>query len=219
MPVLYMLDGGMDEDFLHIAGLLQVLVSDGSMRPFMLVGIPNTSRRRDLTGPTSSDEDKKIAPVVGGSAAFRHFIKDELMPEVRARYHTTDEAAIIGESLAGLFVVETFFLDPDLFSTYIAFDPSVWWNNEQLVKEADARLASAPPSASAKTVFIATSNEPGLARLGAQLAGIFNTHGSRNLDFRYVPLPAETHATIYHPAALLALRTVFAPPPASAPAR
>src|SRR5215471_20883371 len=50
MPVLYMLDGGLDEDFLHIAGLVQVLVSNGGMRPFVLVGIPNTVRRRDLTG-------------------------------------------------------------------------------------------------------------------------------------------------------------------------
>src|ERR1700753_3542114 len=27
LPVLYVLDGGMDEDFLHIAGLVQILVS------------------------------------------------------------------------------------------------------------------------------------------------------------------------------------------------
>src|SRR5262245_23993414 len=54
MPVLYMPDGGLDEDFLHIAGLVEVLVSNGGMRPFILVGIPNTQRRRDLTGPTSN---------------------------------------------------------------------------------------------------------------------------------------------------------------------
>src|SRR4029078_10794105 len=90
MPVLYMPDGGLDEDFLHIAGLVQVLVSDGSMRPFMLVGIPNTVRRRDLRGPTTKGEDLKIARVVGRSAEFRRFIREELMPEVRARYRTTD---------------------------------------------------------------------------------------------------------------------------------
>ncbi len=51
VPVLYMPDGGLAEDFLHIAGLVEVLVGDGSMRPFLLVGIENTERRRDLTGP------------------------------------------------------------------------------------------------------------------------------------------------------------------------
>jgi enterochelin esterase-like enzyme len=67
LPVLYMPDGGMAEDFLHVAGLVQVSVGNGTMRPFILVGIENTERRRDLTGPTENAEDKKIAPRVGGS--------------------------------------------------------------------------------------------------------------------------------------------------------
>src|SRR5690349_21764340 len=45
LPVLYMPDGGMAEDFLHIAGLVEVGVSNGTMRPFLLVGIENTQRR------------------------------------------------------------------------------------------------------------------------------------------------------------------------------
>ncbi len=126
-PVLYMPDGGVAEDFLHVAGLVQVGVGNGTMRPFILVGIENTERRRDLTGPTENAEDKKIAPRVGGSEAFRKFVREELMPEVKTRYRTTDEAAVIGESLAGCWVVETFLLEPDLFDTYIAFDPSFWW--------------------------------------------------------------------------------------------
>src|SRR5690606_29202077 len=108
LPVLYMPDGGIDEDFLHVAGLVQVSTMNGTMRPFLLVGIANTQRRRDLTGPTENEEDRQIAPVVGGSAAFRRFIRDELIPAIDARYATTGERAIVGESLAGLFVVETF---------------------------------------------------------------------------------------------------------------
>src|SRR5262245_54083531 len=82
LPVLYMPDGGLTEDFLHIAGLVQVSVGNGTMRPFLLVGIENTERRRDLTGPTKNEDDKKIAKVVGKSAAFRKFIRDELMPQL-----------------------------------------------------------------------------------------------------------------------------------------
>jgi predicted alpha/beta superfamily hydrolase len=108
VPVLYMPDGGMAEDFLHIAGLVQISVTNGTMRPFLLVGIENTQRRRDMTGPTENEEDKKIAPRVGGSLAFRTFIRGELMPEIRRRYRTTVETAIVGESLAGLFVVRHF---------------------------------------------------------------------------------------------------------------
>src|SRR4051812_39919257 len=83
LPVLYMPDGGMAEDFLHVAGLVQVSVGNGTMRPFLLVGIENTQRRSDLTGPTENANDKKIAPHVGGSEAFRAFIRRELMPQVK----------------------------------------------------------------------------------------------------------------------------------------
>ena len=214
MPVLYMLDGGVDEDFLHVAGLVQVLVSNGGMRPFMLVGVPNTSRRRDMTGPTTNPEDLKIAPVVGGSATFRRFIKEELMPTVRARYRTTEETAVVGESLAGLFVVETFFLEPGMFRTSIAIDPSLWWANEDLVKGAEARLKSAAPrSLNGRSLFIATSDEPTIANLSEQLAAIFYTNRECGADFTYAPLPRETHAKIYHPAALLAFRAMLGPPP------
>ena len=67
VPVLYMPDGGIAEDFLHVAGLVQVSVGNETMRPFLLVGIENTERRRDMTGPTENEKDKKIAPRVGGS--------------------------------------------------------------------------------------------------------------------------------------------------------
>ena len=100
-------DGGIAEDFLHVAGLVRVLSGNGSMRPFLLVGIENTERRRDMTGPSRDPQDQKIAPRIGGSAAYRSFLRDELMPQVRQRYPTTEERALIGESLAGLFVVET----------------------------------------------------------------------------------------------------------------
>ncbi len=133
-PVLCMPDGGLGEDFLHVAGLVQVCVGNGTMRPFILVGIENTERRRDLTGPDATiPATGTIAPHVGGSAAFRTFLRTELMPYVRAHWRTTDETAIVGESLAGLFVVETLFVEPDLFDTYLAFDPSLWWNDAALV--------------------------------------------------------------------------------------
>src|SRR4051812_91416 len=151
-PVLYMPDGGIAEDFLHVAGLVQVSVGNETMRPFILVGIENTERRRDMTGPTDNAKDKTIAPHVGGSAAFRKFIRDELMPEVKKRYRTTDETAIVGESLAGLFVVETFFLEPDLFDTYIAIDPSLWWNDHKLIDGAATSLYARPRRA--KSLFL-----------------------------------------------------------------
>ena len=208
LPVMYMPDGGMAEDFLHVAGLISVGVSNGTMRPFLLVGIENTERRRDTTGPTDNPEDKKIAPRVGGSATFREFIRTELKPMINARYRTTNESAIVGESLAGLFVVETFLREPDLFDTYIAFDPSLWWNKGKLVDDALSMLQGR--KLTSKSLYVAMSSNAGQPELGDKLkAAIEKT--STGLRWRLENLPAETHATIYHPAALQAFRVLFKP--------
>jgi predicted alpha/beta superfamily hydrolase len=209
IPVLYMPDGGMAEDFLHVAGLVQISVTNGTMRPFLLVGIENTQRRRDMTGPTENENDKKIAPQVGGSAAFRKFIRTELMPAIRGRYRTTGETAIVGESLAGLFVVETFFLEPDLFDTYIAIDPSLWWNDEKLLNGAAEQLRARPKLE--KTLYFASSDEKGIVATAQRLAGILTKSAPSMLHWHYESMPEEQHSTIYQPAALKAFRAVLKP--------
>jgi len=209
LPVLYMPDGGIAEDFLHVAGLLQVLSGNRTMRPFLLVGIENTERRRDMTSATENEEDKKIAPRVGGSAAFRSFIRNELMPQVKRRYRTTVETAIVGESLAGLFVVETFLLEPDLFDTYIAFDPSLWWNNQKLINNSGERLRARPKLE--KTLYLASSDEKGIAEVTQRFAEVLGKNASSSVRWHYEKMPDEKHSTIYHPAALKAFRALFKP--------
>jgi hypothetical protein len=211
LPVLYMPDGGIGEDFLHVAGLVQVLTGNGTMRPFLLVGIENTERRRDLTGPTESADDRKIAPRVGGSAKFRAFLRDELIPQVEKRYRTTAERAIVGESLAGLFVVETLILQPELFDTYIAFDPSLWWNDRKLIAEAGKRLQA--HALRGKTLYLATSDEPGILAATQQFVKTLGPSDLAELRWHYEPMLEEHHSTIYHPAALRAFRALFPPPP------
>lgn len=209
LPVLYMPDGGVAEDFVHVAGLVQVLTGNGTMRPFLLVGIENTERRRDLTGPTDNAEDRKIAPRVGGSSKFRAFLREELMPQVEKRYRTTKERAIVGESLAGLFIVETLLLEPELFDTYIAFDPSLWWNDEKLLNDASRRLKAR--AMRGKTLFMATSSDAGIGSAVERFVAALRTSKPENLRWTYEPMPDEKHSTIYHPAALRAFRALFGP--------
>src|SRR5579859_2246719 len=101
-PVLYMPDGGVDEDFPHVVNTVDSLMALHLIRPVIVVGIPNTERRRDLTGPTRVHSDSAIAPHVGGSPAFRRFIETELMPAVGARYRdgrTVHRRRIVGRTL------------------------------------------------------------------------------------------------------------------------
>jgi len=208
-PVLYMPDGGLAEDFLHVAGLVQVSVGNGTMRPFILVGIENTQRRRDMTGPTQNADDKKISPRVGGSEAFRSFIRRELMPQVKARYRTTNETAIVGESLAGLFVVEALLLEPDLFDIYIAFDPSLWWNDQKLLADSAEHLRTRKKLN--KVLYFASSNEKRIVEDTQRLADTLSKNAPPGLHWHYEKMPDEKHSTIYHPAALKAFRAVLKP--------
>jgi hypothetical protein len=193
-PVLYMPDGGVEEDFPHVVATVDSAVRAGEMRPVIVVGIENTQRRRDMTGPTRIARDSAIAPRVGGSAAFRRFIADELMPEVRRRYRVTDETAIIGESLAGLFVMETFFEQPGLFDTYIALSPSLYWNDQALIRASAERLRARPRVRGA-LVFASAGDDIGPE--AAHLAEIFRANAPRGLRWEYRPRPNLTHATIY----------------------
>ncbi len=195
-PVMYMADGGIkDEDFPHVANTIAELVKAKKIPPIILVGIANTQRRRDLTGPTVVAKDKEIAPIVGGSEKFRAFIKEELFPEINKRYRTSNEKSIIGESLSGLFVVETFFLAPDMFDNYIAFDPSLWWNNKYLVKSAKEHLDKFPQNK--KRIWFAGSSAEDISKTVGKMADILQTENSPNITWKYSPEPKEKHNTIF----------------------
>jgi hypothetical protein len=105
--------------------------------------------------------------------------------------------------------METFFLEPDLFDTYIAFDPSLWWNREALVKGAEERLKARPGLG--KTLYFASSDEPGIVAPTQRLADVLAKAAPPGLHWHYEKMPEEKHSTIYHPAALRAFRTVFKP--------
>lgn len=195
LPVIYMADGGIKEDFPHIANTLNELIAAKKIPAFMLVGIENTQRRRDLTPVTELESDKEIAPEVGGSQKFRDFIREELIPEINKRYRTTEMKGILGESLSGLFVIETMMLEPDLFDYYIAFDPSLWWNNHHLADNVHKYLANKSnkrlrlwfAGSSAKDIQIHTRH------LSEQLKGL----GNRSITWNYSDEPKEKHHTIF----------------------
>ncbi|MBA3503167.1 MAG: alpha/beta hydrolase, partial [Deltaproteobacteria bacterium] len=206
-PVLYMPDGGMAEDFPHVVGAVDVSIKNAVIRPVIVVGIENTERRRDLVGPTTVPDEQQAAPHAGGADKFRAFLRDELKPEIARRYRTSAESAIIGESLAGLFVVETFVVEPGLFDAYIAADPSLWWNGQTLVRDAGARLAwwTAGP----KRLYIATADHPPMLEAVATLVTQLRIYAPP-VTWIHDAMPDEQHHTIYPRAALRGIRATFA---------
>lgn len=201
-PVLYMPDGGMQEDFPHVVVTVDSLIRLGRIPATIVVGVENTQRRRDMTGPTRIKSDSAIAPVVGGSAAFRRFWKEELIPEIERRYRVTADRAIIGESLAGLFIVETMLLEPALFHRYIALSPSLWWNDDALLRIARERIAGFRVP---MRIWLSSAGEEGIAPQTDTLATMLTRRHRRRIRVTYHPRPDLTHGTIYlseSPAAL-----------------
>ena len=132
-PVIYLLDGSIDEDFIHISGLVQFgSFSWIKMLPeSIVVGIGNVDRRRDYTYPTRIERQKKDFPTSGGSTKFADFIEKELQPFVRSNYRTSGgKETLIGQSLGGLLATEILFKRPELFENYIIVSPSLWWDRE-----------------------------------------------------------------------------------------
>lgn len=195
LPVMYMPDGGTAEDFPHIANTMSELIKTNKIPPFILVGIENTVRRRDLSGTTEVEKDKEIAPIIGGASKFRAFIKDELFTEINKRYRTKNTKGIIGESLAGLFIMETFLTQPEMFDYYIAMDPSLWWNNHYLVRTAKEHLNKFPETK--KRLWFAGSNASDISKHTKNLAKILTTENNKNVIFNYSNEPKEEHQTIY----------------------
>lgn len=214
-PVLYMPDGGVEEDFPHVTNDVDAAVRAGEMEPVIVVGIENTERRRDMTGPTEVETDRQIAPRVGGSAKFRAFLRDELMPEIRRRVRGDGRTAIVGESLAGLFVVETFFEEPRLFDTYIALSPSLWWNSQALVRGAEARFRAQPGITATLYLAVAGDDDRGDAVKG--LAAVLRAAAPKGLTWYFEPRTDQQHSTIYRAASPGAFRKLFPPARKTAP--
>ena len=86
--------------------------------------------------PTQDAELLSRYPTAGSSANFRTLLRTQVKPFVLSHYRTNGADAVLGESLAGLFVIETYLSEPELFGGYGAIDPSLWWDKEALSQTA-----------------------------------------------------------------------------------
>ena len=193
-PVIYLLDGSANEDFIHIVGLVQFLVMIEKMPPSIVVGIANIDRRRDFTFLTAIEQDKKDYPTTGGSAKFITFVEKELQPYIEKKYRTGSKT-IIGQSLGGLLATEILLKKPGLFNNYIIVSPSLWWNNESLLNEAPDLVKK--QALKNMQVYISVGSEGKQMEDDAKkLSEILQTPG--NVKVNLVPLPEENHLTILH---------------------
>jgi predicted alpha/beta superfamily hydrolase len=215
--VVYLLDG---ETFFH--SLVGISTAFSSVRgtylpPSIIVGVLNTDRTRDLT-PTSSaaGRDGKIAPGSvpegGGSEVFSRFLTEELRTVIDSAYRTNGRNMLIGHSYAGLFTLNTFLGHPERFDTYLAVDPSLWWDQGKLSEEAPELIKG--KDFTGKSLYIGVSSEK-----QARQATIHHNKANHllseilpqavNLRFFNKLFPDENHGTVAIPGIYDGIKQLF----------
>lgn len=244
-PVLWVLDGsgyhGMATDLVRNIGSI-----GGEIAPALVVavtyptddmGVCLTRRTLDYT-PTrdASGEMEIVAGQLADSGDLGRFLgmlADEALPAVAERFPIDRAAmALVGHSFGGLAALHALFTRPEMFQTYIALCPSIWWDNCAVLANEAAFAARVRSGEIAPRVFIAMGGleqtpveaiQPEL--ITAELAKIHEVGrkarmvdnaaelyerlnaipGGPGYAVRYVCVPGETHMTtppIVYPAAL-----------------
>jgi enterochelin esterase-like enzyme len=116
-PVIVMMDGDFNFNSGVIGGVRQAALS-GEIPEFIIVGIKNTNRSKDIFPEevTYPDGTKD-----GGRAnQYLDFVRDELMPRIAKTYRTEDYRVLYGTSNSGFTAVYGLFRSPELANAYIA---------------------------------------------------------------------------------------------------
>lgn len=208
-PVIYLLDGSADEDFIHVAGLVQFLTFPWvhSLPNSIVVGIANVDRRRDFTFPTTIEKDKKDFPTTGQSGKFIGFLENELQPFVEKNYKTNGSKTLIGQSLGGLLATEVVFKKPSLFTDYLIVSPSLWWDRESLLSHPPKTLA--PDFKNPISIFVAVGKEEKRMQDDAnKLVEILRQGNKRHVKVYFEYFTNENHASILHNAVYKGLETL-----------
>ena len=219
-PVIYLLDGSADEDFIHIAGLVQFYNFEwiNQVPKSIVVGIASVERQRDFTFPSTIEEQKKRFPKTGHSDKFIAFIEKELQPFMANKYKATTDKTLIGQSLGGLFATEVLLKKPALFNRYIIISPSLWWDNGSLLNLNSELLSEGFNQQT--DIYVGVGKEgltptepPRVMEVDANLLAD-KLKGSKNghvkIFFDYLPL--ENHATIMHQAVMNAFQHLYTVP-------
>lgn len=205
-PVVYLLDG--DAHFYSVMSIIQQMseVNMNMVLPKMiLVGITNTDRTRDLT-PTHVFRDADVPDssffrTSGGSENFTAFIEKELIPFIGNKYHASPYRVLIGHSYGGLFCVNTLLRHPDLFSGYIAIDPSMNWDQNKILNQAKEILSG--KDLRGKSFFLSIANQ-GYSdtdkkkdnAAAFELAEYLDSNRNNNLKFSWKYYKEDNHGSV-----------------------
>ena len=179
----------------------------------------NTDRTRDFT-PTCSAarRDGTICPydkpAGGGAEQFHRFLIEELRLEVENKVPANGTNFLVGHSYAGLFTLQTLSNHPESFDSYIAIDPSLWWDRGVFLQQAAKNVYQKDFSSKHLYVAFATRQRPAIKLIQFSLADslknkIIPEMKNKHLHVIYKKFPDEVHGTIALPAIFDGLKSLF----------
>lgn len=222
-PVIYLLDGWKPSFALLTSIVAQLSGGSGNLAypKMIVVGIPGVERTRDYTPTrlqrTPAGMDSLEATRSGGGEPFIQFIARELIPHVDSLYPTAPFRILIGHSLGGLLSVYTMMNHTNLFNAYVASDPSMFWDEQVVLKQARQQLPRL--DLSKRSLYLATANSMNsgidtsvigpIMRCNFQLRDYLQSNPGNHLDVGYKDYPDYDHGTVSLPAMYDALRFIF----------
>ena len=225
-PVVFVLDG---EVFLPTVSDVHNYYSGGFMPEMVLVGISNNKNRiRDLT--TSNLKTKYGMPFNeknGEAYNFIKFIEKELIPFIENKYPVTNFRTLIGHSYGGLFTIYTLINHANLFANYLAIDPSLDWDDQKLLIEAQEILSS--QNYIGKSLFLSLSGQLHMqdynvtidnvmqdtteftlfARSNIAFSNMLKQNAKNGLAYDWKFYPKDLHGTIPFPSIMDGLISLF----------
>src|SRR5580700_2481364 len=207
-PVLVLQDA--ENNFADTTAAVHFLSGNGRIPAMIVVGINNTDRARDMTPtkPAAGFGDMPWRGGVGGADNFLSFIADELLPTIDRNYRTRPYRVLIGHSLGGLFAVYALINRPEVFKGYLVISPSLWWDDQVLVKAAQPFFAAHKDLRA--DLYMSMGSEGDRMLGGAwKLSAVLEESKLADLRWQFKRSPEEDHGTIPYISTYEGLQAIF----------
>jgi predicted alpha/beta superfamily hydrolase len=224
-PVLYLQDGQNVFDaataFAHVEWAVdetaQELIRKKLIEPLIIVAIANVGEERIHEYAPSRgviDESAKRKKRSRGLARqYGRFLTEELKPYIDRHYRTRQEAehtGLGGSSLGGLLTLSVGLWFPDVFQRLIVMSPSVWWDNQVIVK----MVEGLPEKLPLKIWLDTGTHEPGWERARTLRDTLVEKGWRLYDDLQYMEFEGADHSEAAWAARVdPALRFLFPPAP------
>jgi predicted alpha/beta superfamily hydrolase len=228
-PVFYLQDGqNLFDAATAFAGVewgvdetAQRLIRRKLIEPVIIVAIANTGPDRiHEYAPTRGIIDtkgKKKKRSRGLGRKYGKFLIEELKPFIDSKYRTKAEAEFTGlggSSLGGLLVMTLGLWFPNVFSRLAVMSPSVWWDDEVIVRGVLALGKKLP-----LRIWLDTGTaEPGWERARNLCAALVERGWNLNDDLEYHEIEGGDHSEAAWAARVDPMLRFLYPQPAPKPA-